>query len=584
MTIDEYEPENDLMEISRKLSSVTIYKVPGEGEHIAKDSLPTIKYLLLSAENEKIKQSARLLRKYLAITSKDESCVNDIIELDILNRLKEIIATNPDEDIKFECSWIVTNIAAGASYQTTAIYKTGFVDVLLSCVSNSRLKFDVKIQAAWALGNIAGDDKPIYREELMKKGFTQIIVDLLEDRYNLIMMNSNYYRRERDQRFYITYTSEVSNIATLIWILTNMSRGGFQVAELYPKYSVMFSQLVKFIIFDNIDIQEQLYHALYRILYNMHEVDPFYDQDLITTTLCSRLAVVLRDGNTKLLWGALKTAINISSAPDRVTIILKHVDVLSYMARVLSPNTPDEYKVDSFLIVSNLSVGNEEMVHYVISHKSVMANVIAHISVPGSVFSPNSYEWIPSLQRFERNYKVDWRITKEAVLTVFNLFASGNDTSIWELMKDHPILLRALDSLLFYKDLPTNICEKVITTLIALIQRSNKWVDTRFTDRKNPYVRELINDGIPTVLPSIQKTYGRLHIRELCSNLGKLLEISELNVGDAKNITAKPDLASVFGLATLEEIKSKSNKRRIIRGMEDGDVRLIENAVGNLCI
>jgi hypothetical protein len=41
----------------------------------------------------------------------------------------------------------------------------------------------------------------------------------------------------------------------------------------------------------------------------------------------------------------------------------------------------------------------------------------------------------------------------------------------------------------------------------------------------------------------------------------------------------------MFGLATPPSFNTTgANKRRVLRGNEDGDIRLIENAVGNLCI
>jgi len=90
MTIDEFEPEDVLLEISRKLSNVSIHKLPAHGGTVEKDAvsvgqygvfhdvqdpiwfayihtiqLPTIKYLLFSSERDQIKQSIRLLRRYL---------------------------------------------------------------------------------------------------------------------------------------------------------------------------------------------------------------------------------------------------------------------------------------------------------------------------------------------------------------------------------------------------------------------------------------------------------------------------------------------------------------------------------------
>jgi hypothetical protein len=42
MTIDEFEPEDALLEISRKLSNVSIHKLPSHGGTVEKDAVSNI--------------------------------------------------------------------------------------------------------------------------------------------------------------------------------------------------------------------------------------------------------------------------------------------------------------------------------------------------------------------------------------------------------------------------------------------------------------------------------------------------------------------------------------------------------------
>lgn len=152
-------------------------------------------------------------------------------------------------------------------------------------------------------------------------------------------------------------------------------------------------------------------------------------------------------------------------------------------------------------------------------------------------------------------------------------------------MQDHGNLPQALAAVLSFIDLPFDICEKTIECMISLVQRSNKWIDQRFTNGKNPYVRSLIDNGVHSALPCIQQVHTNAELGDLCAKLEKLLLASEENVVQTASISEDhAGIASTFGLPTIVEIKSKTNKRRVIRGLEDGDVRLIENAVGNLCI
>lgn len=99
-------------------------------------------------------------------------------------------------------------------------------------MSDKKSKLDLKAQAAWALGNVAGESAS-YREELMSKGFTHSIVHVLNSVYDEI------YDEAVDNQQYngkMVFSGEefYSNIEALLWALSNMCRGGFRVAEYYP--------------------------------------------------------------------------------------------------------------------------------------------------------------------------------------------------------------------------------------------------------------------------------------------------------------------------------------------------------------
>ena len=64
------------------------------------------------------------------------------------------------------------------------------------------------------------------------------------------------------------------------------------------------------------------------------------------------------------------------------------------------------------------------------------------------------------------------------------------------MLNEHPYLPRSLAAVLNYIDLPLDVCEKTVEAMISLIQRTNKWIDNRFPNGKNPFVRDLIDNGI----------------------------------------------------------------------------------------
>lgn len=90
---------------------------------------------------------------------------------------------------------------------------------------------ELKAQAAWALGNVAGES-PQYRETLMSKGFPSYVVRVLNDVFEDAYDQAIGTRQRRGVMHY--YDEEYfSDIEALLWALSNMSRGGFHVAEYY---------------------------------------------------------------------------------------------------------------------------------------------------------------------------------------------------------------------------------------------------------------------------------------------------------------------------------------------------------------
>lgn len=131
---------------------------------------------------------------------------------------------------------------AGTTEQTNSVIEAGFVDVLLECISNKRSRLDVKAQAAWALGNVAGE-APSYREELMCKGFSSSIVTVLDSIYEEAYDESTYGQHEKG-RMRFADEEDYSNVEALLWALSNMSRGGFRVAEYFRHVRLHSTPLV----------------------------------------------------------------------------------------------------------------------------------------------------------------------------------------------------------------------------------------------------------------------------------------------------------------------------------------------------
>jgi len=75
--------------------------------------------------------------------------------------------------VRFEASWIISNIAAGTTSQCQTIVDRGGIELLLELLKESH--FRLTEQAIWAIGNIGGDSIKFRDMILLKNGLTVLI-------------------------------------------------------------------------------------------------------------------------------------------------------------------------------------------------------------------------------------------------------------------------------------------------------------------------------------------------------------------------------------------------------------------------
>ncbi|CDH49898.1 importin subunit alpha-1-like [Lichtheimia corymbifera JMRC:FSU:9682] len=573
MTIDEFEPEDVLTEINRKLANVSITNLNySSGDVVDKSILPNVKqYLEASQPREKECFTAvQMIRKYLTQGTGTASLMstNDILQLDILPRLRELLVEDNVPDLQFEVAWIVTNIAAGTSAQVHPLIEAGFVPALLECLKAPRVSISVKAQAAWALSNFAGESAAL-REELMRKGAITAVAHVLslvcDETYDESIIWSGSTKR-------VTILNEDlrTDIKALTWSISNMARGGFRTADFWDMYIPAFEALSKAILFDHRELWVDGGWGLSRILHNTHDVEAFYHDLNVDPNLGTRLAELLVEPHITVSIPILRTLINITSAPTDQSMMFFDSQLLSVLSNLMSQDTPTCLRRDAFLVVANLVATESPIVEQVLEEDQILREVESAIGVPSHVFDPSTATWAP--QRYYVRYPVDedWKVTMEALWIVCNLLTVGCDAHITALLESYRQLPTDLMSILYYDHdrIPLNTITKTIDAMIDLVKRTNNL----FNEDINPITQHWIECDIGNQLASLQQTHsGRQAFVESC------LELNDLVYQCSNNV------AAMFGLAN-RLTTTGANKRRVLHGLEDGDVRLIENAVGKLTI
>ncbi|KAH0477754.1 MAG: uncharacterized protein KVP18_004905, partial [Porospora cf. gigantea A] len=88
--------------------------------------------------------------------STESSCwIQDVINSGVLTHLVKFLSMDSRSDLQLEAAWCLTNIAAGNSQQTETVIEAGVVPIFVQLMRSDSL--EIREQATWALGNIAGD-------------------------------------------------------------------------------------------------------------------------------------------------------------------------------------------------------------------------------------------------------------------------------------------------------------------------------------------------------------------------------------------------------------------------------------------
>lgn len=161
--------------IGRKLSNIAIelesLSSTPKLESEVFDPLPQFPYdennlksALLCQEHQYQLNALKQIRKYLCEDDVNNKA-HQILSLSLLPLILPYLSTEIPIDLAYEACWCMTNIAAGRTEYTAPLVESGCIPKLASLLNSTNS--DIKSQAAWAIGNIAGDCEQ-YRDLVME--------------------------------------------------------------------------------------------------------------------------------------------------------------------------------------------------------------------------------------------------------------------------------------------------------------------------------------------------------------------------------------------------------------------------------
>ena len=295
-----------------------------------------------SKHPERLFKSTLWIRKLLSIAN--DPPIAEVIATGVVPRLVELLQLDANPKLQFEAAWALTNIASGTAEQTAVVVDNNAVPIFVRLLSSP--DDDVREQAVWALGNIAGDS-PSNRDLVLNAGALEPLLAQL------------------------TEASRVSMLRNATWTLSNFCRGKPQ-----PQFGIVSPALPTLARLINSTDEEVLIDACWA-LSCLSDGTNDNIQAVIEAEVVTRLVELLAHPSPTVQTPALRTIGNIVTGDDLQTQLViqdKQVNQCGdgYIATALPSllqllDSPKKStRKEACWTLSNITAGNQDQIQAVI--------------------------------------------------------------------------------------------------------------------------------------------------------------------------------------------------------------------------
>ncbi|KAK2419041.1 importin subunit alpha-2 [Trifolium repens] len=300
------------------------------------EHLPALVTGIWTDDNNMQFEATTQFRKLLSIERSPP--IEEVIQAGVVPRFIEFLMREDFPQLQFEAAWALTNIASGTSDNTKVVIDSGAVPIFVKLLASP--SDDVREQAVWALGNVAGDS-PRCRDLVLGHGALLPLLAQLNEHAKLSMLRN----------------------AT--WTLSNFCRGKPQPA--FEQVKPALPALARLI---HSNDEEVLTDACWALSYLSDGANDKI-QGVIDAGVCSRLVELLLHPAPSVLIPALRTVGNIVTGDDMQTQVIINHQVLPCLVNLLTNNYKKSIKKEACWTISNITAGNKQQIQDVID-----ANII----------------------------------------------------------------------------------------------------------------------------------------------------------------------------------------------------------------
>lgn len=389
------------------------------------------------------------VRKVLSIDN--DPPIGKVVESNLLPVIVSFLQRHDNYQLQFEAAWTLTNVASGDTKYTQAVVDANAVPLLIALLDSPYE--DVKEQAVWALGNIAGDCTAM-RDLTIQNG----VVDA-------ILRNLN----PKQQR--------IGTLRNMAWTLSNICRGK-PSAPSYVKYQVIPALTALLQNDDDDVISDTLWGLCYITDGSNEQIDA-----VVSTGACMRIVELLSHSNHTIQTPALRTVGNIVTGSDQATQTIIDCGAITILNNLLH-HQKKNIKKETVWTLSNMCAGTSTQIQSVIS-----AGVIPQL--------------ISMMQNEE------FSIRKEATWAISNATSGGTDPQIEFLVTSG--CCSALTDMLDIHD--TLIIGAVLEAFENILKSGRHMRNTRGLP-SNPYADMLETSGALDKLEDLQNhEFEEIYVR-----------------------------------------------------------------------